>query len=332
VITSKGYFDMAVSLQVIVGEDDMFHIDRTGGVTPSNLRQELAKLLDGLGEGFPESVKAVVMFAPFFSNVPFDEYVKIAGELGMTAPLFGGVSIGLDPSSSDAVLFALGQSMTDKIAVMAITGDARPVFAARHALSMMSENWHTVTSASGDIISSIDGMSAPGFLNEYGFLIDKIQMDPDRNAYTFTTNPLVLKNGDKEMDMLPRVILNIDTKAGTAQMSGNIPTGAEIGVGHMRRPDIPVSARECMATLRERMAANEQDGYEYSSILAVSCLGRYIVSTPAPEAESEALLGEAPEGLTVNGFYSWGEFCPSARPGGLSANHAYNLSIAMMAI
>jgi hypothetical protein len=331
VITSEGYHDMAVALQVVAGEDELFHIDYTEVVTPENIRSEIQKLISVAREGFMESLKAVMMFGPYFPNVPFDEYIRIAEEFKLKTPLFGGVVMGLD-TASPAVLMSLGTIMTDKIALLGIAGNARPVFAVQHAVTLMSEDWHKVTGSTGDTVYMIDDQTSPDFLREFGYPVDKINIDPDKSFYTLTSSPLVIMNKDHDMDMLPRVIMSIDPKAGSVKMSGSIPMGAAISVGHVRRPDIPLSAGQCMQRLAARMKRNETDGYKYSSVLVISCLGRYIVSTPKNEDETAAIVQSMPEGLTINGFYSWGEFCPSTAVNGTFTNHAYNFSIAMMSL
>jgi hypothetical protein len=332
IITSKGYQDMAICLQVIAGEGETFHIDCTDTVTPQNIKGEVAKLLTIAKAEFLSSITAVLTFAPYFEDVPFDEYIRIAEYFHLQSPLFGGIVVGLDPAAKDADLLVLGEVRKDRIMLLSILGNSRPVFAVRHSVMMMTEEWHKVTGASGDTIYMIDDMTALDFLSEYGFPVDKLLQEPENSSYTLTSSPLIIRNKDQDMDILPRMLMSLDPEAGSAQMSGNIPLGAAISVGYVKRPDVAISAGECVERLLETMRENETDGYKYSAILVISCLGRYIVNTPTPETEVEAIVERLPEGITMNGFYGMGEFCPTSAIDGSFHNHAYNLSIVMMAV
>ena len=80
------------------------------------------------------------------------------------------------------------------------------------------------------------------------------------------------------------------------------------------------------------MKQNESEGYKYSMIFAVSCVGRYYVMASKNTLEVEALRGEFPKELSMSGFYSFGELCPTSIREWHAINAAHNESLVLLAI
>jgi len=119
------------------------------------------------------------------------------------------------------------------------------------------------------------------------------------------------------------------TGAGT--FVGDVPTGTLANICLVNRNDLKVSARESMEALVRLMGEHARDGYEYSTVLCISCCGRAIILGSDSDAEGEAISELLPAGLSLTGAYCLGEICPSRYVDGEAVNRFHNCSITFCA-
>jgi hypothetical protein len=80
------------------------------------------------------------------------------------------------------------------------------------------------------------------------------------------------------------------------------------------------------------MKQNEAEGYKYSTIFAVSCVARYYVMAAKNTIEADVLRNNFSSGISLSGFYSFGEICPTSVNSGKALNAAHNESLVLLAI
>jgi hypothetical protein len=157
----------------------------------------------------------------------------------------------------------------------------------------------------------------------------------ENSTVTFVANPLLLENvklSDGENFSFVRTLHEINLEEGSGTAIGKIPEGATLSICSMNRDDIKRAAERGMQTLKARIAQNEGDGYRYSAIMAISCIGRYIQMLPNSSAEADLLIAHLPEGSAFAGFYGYGEIGPLPLDANHSINFAHNESIVLCAM
>jgi hypothetical protein len=96
--------------------------------------------------------------------------------------------------------------------------------------------------------------------------------------------------------------------------------------------DIEMSTQNSTQDLLTVMRQNEADGYKYSTIFAVSCVARYYVMTGKNALEADILKANFPSDLSLCGYYSFGEICPTSVRSGKGLNAAHNESLVLLAM
>ena len=172
------------------------------------------------------------------------------------------------------------------------------------------------------------------FLRRFGLDVEKLA-NPDEKTISFTTYPLLIENTEGENpDGIPvvRTLHGVDLEEGTGTAIGEVPEGGIISVGILQPKDIEKSSQDSIRDLTEKMAAGEAEGYKYSTVFAVSCVGRYYVMANKNTLETDILRHELPQGLSMSGYYSFGEICPTSVRSGKAANAAHNESLVLLAL
>ena len=152
------------------------------------------------------------------------------------------------------------------------------------------------------------------------------------NTVAFVSNPLLLEHGragSEEAFAYVRTLHEIDLEKGTGTAIGRIPMDATLSVCPLHRDEIAQAALDGIGTLSEKIGAGPV-GYEFSTVLAVSCIGRHLLMSPNNSAEVDNILSRFPAGLTLCGFYSYGELGPLSS-GERSVNFAHNESLVLCA-
>jgi hypothetical protein len=129
-----------------------------------------------------------------------------------------------------------------------------------------------------------------------------------------------------------RTLHGVDLEEGCGMAIGEVPEGYNISVCVLQPGDIEVSARNSARDLSERMRANESGGYKYSLVFAVSCVARYYSMASKNTLETDVLFCELPKDVSVSGYYSFGELCPTSVREGRARNAAHNESLVLLAI
>ena len=127
-----------------------------------------------------------------------------------------------------------------------------------------------------------------------------------------------------------RTLHKIDLNDGSGTAIGEIPKDATLSICSLQSEHIQRAALAGMDELAAKMRAAPE--YSYSTVLAVSCIGRYLLMVPNNGAEVENLRKKLPSGVTLSGFYSYGEMAPMQGKDGKTVNFAHNESLVLCAL
>jgi hypothetical protein len=171
------------------------------------------------------------------------------------------------------------------------------------------------------------------YLRQFGLPVEKMATEP--GSTSFVTNPLLLEMPESSQDdgvPYVRTLHTLDLQSGTGTAIGKIPEGAVISVAAMKRRDVEVSTHEALLHLLGQIEAGQREGYAYSTIFCVSCIGRYMVMGSEREGEGRAISEGLPKNLNLSGFYGYGELCPTSVREKRALNRAHNESIVLCAL
>ena len=329
--TENGARIMSIVLLVLTADDVYFSSALTGSLTAQNLRTEIEAAYQKASSGLGSLCKLIYMLPPLTDAFPPDDYVDILNELSGDVPVFGGL-----PSSSmadeDIFIYAGGRPHRDRAAIILLGGSVRPVFSVRNVLSTYSEQKFVVTKADKNVIYTVDDMPFTEYLKSVGLSVDELIAQDDLAVYVPTPLKVNLSKHDYD-DGIPvvRSIKSLSPVDGSGVLFGAVSEKSTVSIATMKRQDIQDSCKMAIREIREKVAANSGD-YTYTALLCVSCGGRYMIMADDKEIEGDIIVETLPKGLTLSGFYAYGEICPTAFRDGRALNRIHNGSIVMCAL
>jgi hypothetical protein len=330
--TKNGSQILSTALVVLTGDDVNFGVSLTGPLTPQNLRGELEAAYRKSEESAGGRGKLLFLVPPFDDAVPLDEYVDLLSEFSGGIPIFGGL-----PSSNvadgDILMYADGHAYEDRAAIVMIGGNVRPIFSVQNFLSELSDQRNIVTGAEKNLLRTVEDMTFVDYLRHLGLPVDDLIAQGDLAVYV--SNPLkVYMNTNNDHDKIPvaRTIKTLNPEDGSGILFGAISENSSVSIVTMKRQDIVDSCKMAMREITEKIKSSAGDGYEYETLLCISCGGRYMVMGDDKDIEGNILTENIPPGVSLAGFYAYGEICPTVIQDGKALNRVHNESIVMCAL
>ena len=321
----NGFHDMAASLMILSGDDCNFSLALSEPVTPENVAEQIDKSCNLVKEKLGEDLKFLFALPPYILGIMLDEYASGFNRCCPGVPVLGGLPSYNATGDFNLTIFG-GEAYPDRLVLLGIGGDLRPVFSVNNVTSADADRKRKVTKAKGNVVYNVGDQSFTDYLREVGLPVDSLT--EGNTTITFVSNPLLLENSQAGYSFV-RTLHELNLEEGSGTAIGQIPEGATISVCVLQRSEIEQSAKAGMKNLKEKMRVAEGEGYNYSTIFAVSCIGRHLLMLPNKDAEVKSLLSEFPSGLALIGFYGYGELGPQ---GTQTQNFAHNESLILCAI
>lgn len=328
---SEGFHEMAVTLTVLSADDCTFATAQSAPIAPGTVdacvQDAYAPLTAALGQA-PALLYAI---APYNLSIMLDEYSTALNRVAEGIPVIGGLPSYNGTGDTNATIY--GNEVTeDCLVLLGIAGNLRPVFSVQTVTPSAVDRKRKVTQATDNTVYRVGNQTFVEYMTEIGFPLESLNGVND--TITFVSNPVLLENvrlsGGDSFSFV-RTLHKVDLSDGSGTAIGRIPVDATLSICSLERGDIEQAAGVGMRDLRAKMDANQADGYRYSTVLAVSCIGRYLLMVPRSSTEADMLLSQLPKDLALAGFYGYGEIGPL--PTGLSGvlNFAHNESLVLCA-
>ena len=329
--TEHGSQIISAVLVILTADDATFSAAVTDALTRENLRQELEGAYKKTASALGEQGKLLFLVPPFNDATPLDDYVDILSGVSGDIPIFGGL-----PSSNvadgDILMYANGRPYADRAVVVLVGGNVRPLFSVQNVLSAFSEQKHTVTKAKDNVIYTVEEMAFVDYLKSIGMSVDDLIEQGDLAVYASTPLKVYLNKNDYN-DGIPvvRTIKTLNPEDGSGVLFGSISEKSTISIATMKRQDIQDSCMMAIKEILEKISESRED-YTYTTLICVSCGGRYMVMADDKDIEGNIILENLPKNLTLSGFYAYGEICPTGVRDGKAINRVHNESIVMCAL
>jgi hypothetical protein len=318
-----GFHNMAVTLTVLTAHDCVFAASLSGPVDPSTVAGEIKNICDGacarLG-GVPE---LIISIPPYILEIMLDAYTKAFNKAVPGTPVVGGLPSFNSMGDQNVTIFN-GQVYSDRLVMAAARGAIKPVFSVQNVAGTDIERKRKVTRAKDNVVYTVGNQSFTDYLGDSGLPVE--QLAHGDNTITFVSNPLLLESENGGFSFV-RTLHAIDLEKGSGTAIGIIPEGAILSICSLEREQIQQGALAGIRSLKKKM---EKTGHAYSTVLAFSCIGRNLLMLPHNDAEVNQLLAEFPLGLTLSGFYGYGEIGPQGAA--KEENFAHNESLILCAV
>lgn len=323
-IDQEGYRDSAIVLTVMTADDCTFSAAASVPLTRDNYEQGIIDsyraTLPGCA-GYGDKPVLLFAFCPFPMPFSADQYPEMLSKETGGIPVIGGVASD-DYDYNKARVFLSGREFKDSFVVLSVSGKLKPLFSLRHVTSRFAERIRRVTNARDNIVYSVGDETFVQYLQGFGLKTDVSDVQMAFNPY-----PMMLTQGNDDEVPLMRHIVGLNFEEGSGVCVGDVPVGAQANICMLKKEDLYDSCRESMNALLEDAA--KQEGYEYSTLLCISCCGRSLLLGADSVREGQILTELLPENMTLFGTYCYGEICPTRYTDGKAINRLHNCSFAL---
>jgi hypothetical protein len=329
---SEGLCESAAVLTTVTSDDVRFSIAASEPLTADNIHQQIESTYSKAASALDGEPALVMAFPPYILGITIDIYPRELDRLSGGAPVFGGLP-SHDEVHGKTAIYCLDTAASDRMVLLLISGAIKPVMSVKNSLNALANLKRTVTDAKGSEIYRVGDDTFVNFLKCFGLNVGKFVTSRERARF-FTSYPLLIEhpeNEDADGVKVVRTLHDINHETGSGIAIGEVPQGSVISVGILQKSDIEISTRNSIEDLIRKMKINEDDGYKYSTVLAISCVARYYVMAEDNTIEVDAFRKGMSGDISLSGFYSFGEICPiSIR--GKTKNAVHNESLVLLAM
>jgi hypothetical protein len=330
---AEGLIESAAVLTSMASDDVRFSYATSEPLTAENVSREIELTYRRARESLGGDPALVMAFPPYILGIMLDIYPRELDRVSGGLPVFGGLPAHDETYGSTAVFhgdFASG----DRLTVLLLEGDVKPVMTVKNYLGSLADLKRTVTRSEGNVVYRVGNSTFVEYLEQFGLDVRKLA-NPDDRTISFTTYPLLIElAGADDADGIPivRTLHGVNLEDGSGTAIGEVPEGCVLSLGFLKPEDVAKSAENSVSDLMAKMRENECDGYRYSTVFAVSCVARYYVMAGENAIEADSLKDGLPRELSLSGYYSFGEICPTSVRSGRARNAAHNESLVMLAL
>ena len=281
-----------------------------------------ANLIDDLHnrcvEKLGDTPKLFIVFMPVTTNLFADNFIDALFKAVNDIPVVG-CMVSDDFKADRFAVFSDGEAFNDRIALVALGGDVRPVFAVGQELTIPSDYSPVITEAEGNVIRRVDGIPFGEYLRRFN--IDASSLE----EFPLTVRMRKPENSGDDRIVITALVKLEDDQSGV--FATTVSVGDTVSLGYLNRENIENSTRACIDQLAMGMARKTAEGYRFDMILAFSCIGRYYAITNDSHTEADALEASLPADISKFGMFAFAEFCPVPDSAGVLKNARHGQSL-----
>ncbi|MGM9540591.1 FIST N-terminal domain-containing protein [Anaerovibrio sp.] len=317
--TMEGFKKEGISLQILTSADCGFHVGCTDELTPDNARREITALYNRLTAGVDDDdVKLVLAYGNPTLDMMGEDFVDTLDELSKGTAVYGGQAS--DSFVMDDCRVVCGSQVRQyALALIVVTGRAKKIIHYGFNVASTLDYEGTVTELQGNMVMKLDGVPLAEAIAQAG-----ISINTDINVCDYVSTPFRIRyrtEDGEEIEMM-RQLAFVDKETGGGMFLGKVPLGANVQIGIISKEDIHDSVE---AVARDALSEVRQNpDYGFSTVIITSCASRLMSYANDIELEAQGYVHMIPEGMSMSGFYSFGEICPGRTAGSHREKNAFH--------
>lgn len=326
---SDGYCAGGISLMILTADDCEFAAGVTQTLTKESSGEEIQRLYSEASEKLDGDVKLIISYGVIVSDekdVSGDDQVNALSKISGGVPVFGGLSSDGFNFTQSRVFFN-DQIVENGLAMALVSGEIHPQFFTVNSIGNRASISYEITESTNNQVYKLGNETLLNMLKKEDFTVDKANVLAD---YLLTPFVVSIEQPDGERVEAARnlSILNLEDESGT--FLGAMPQGAYLGVGIIGREDVQRSVDKVFEEITNRIEYSE---YKYTTFLCTSCAARFLALASDVRAEAAVCKNRTPEGMSLLGMYSYGEFCPViGKKSGDMYNMFHNFTFTILAM
>lgn len=305
ILSSEGFSQGSISMLVMTADDCTFEIGMTDEINDNNDLKVIGEKYNELTGEFNGRPNMIFAYAPWWENIVSDYVVRILDEVSEGVPVFGGIASD-DWSFNKNYVFSNENFSDTAVVMMLVYGNIKPVFTIEHSTTGLTNSHKIVTRSEDTKVYSLNDETATEYLAGVGITNPKENVMLDYLATPFIST--ITTEDNDEIDVL-RALVSINHEENSCSFIGSVEEGSELNMVLISKKDIEGSVKKAFDDIFEMI--NKEKDYKYSVILCSSCGARYTLIVADKNTEGKAYVDRLPDGINIQGFYSFGEYCPA---------------------
>lgn len=305
-----GYADMLMlSLIVLTSDDVAFQAALSAPLCIRPEESLTALYRDAAAKSTFDPVM-LLAYQPMMPSLSGDFVADCLGAASGNLPVFGTISLDVQVDVNRPLVFFNGESYTDRLALLVISGNTRPRFFVRSfPVERTLRQRATITQTAGNRMITINDMPAATYMEKAGLIQD------GRFSGGYMAIPVAIDYHDGTP---PKACSFFGTDPDGAIICGSeVPAGVTLAFGSLNHADV---MQTTSALLEDAMRGGG------NVMILFSCFSRNMVLN-SPMAEMELVLQKTAASMPFIFVYSGGELCPLYNQSGHPANRYHNYSI-----
>lgn len=330
VLDSGGCHELGVILHLLASDDCWFGVaiseplneapERYIEDTYRSARDDLRR------QGVEAEPRMLMCITCFLQNYSSDSSLDTLSHVSGGLPAFGFVAAD-DFELCKQQAFLNGVSGGDRMVVLLIAGDVRPVFQIKNLMGSRTFSKRKVTKANNNVICEIDGAPAYEYLREFPFIDDETKL-----LWNYQFFVEMEEGPDSDGVPLSRALNSYNKETGEVFCFADVPQNSYIGLQYCNDQDVKASSESALQELNAKLEQADTQGYAYSTVFVISCSLRLMFLADQKDAEGRLIHRHISPSLTVSGLYGYGEIAPTSMRGDKAVNRFHNATMTICAI
>ncbi len=305
-LSSEGFSQDSIVMLVLTADDCTFELGMTDEILNNDDMNLISEKYTELASKNETSPGMIFAYAPLWHNLVNDSVVRILDNMSDGVPIFGGIASDSGWTLTDNYIFDNNNVSQTAVSMILVHGNIKPVFTIEHSTTGLTNSHKIVTKSADNVVYELNNESILNYLEKIGINNPNSGVLLDYLATPFIST--LTTSDDDEIDVL-RALAEINHEEESCRFLGSIDEGSELNMVLISKKDIEGSVKKAFDDIFE-MIEKEKD-YNYSTILCSSCAARYTLIISDKNTEGKAYADRLPDGINVQGFYSYGEYCPA---------------------
>ena len=300
----EGYCRSGISVMLLTADDCRFMVGMTEGLSVDNYREPIRQVYERLEqEAGGEEIRLVFTLGGKARDMSGDDIINALDELGKKVKVYGALASDMFTFSKYRAIYNDRIEFGEQVFVL-ITGNVNPRFLSIKSLSGKANFSYEVTQSKGNIVYRLGNGTFLEALEKSGLSTDKDIVVAEYIQTPFITS---YEKPDGIRVEATRNLTQLNHQNGSGIFLGGVTEGSSLEIGLLNRDDVRSTVKKAFDEIFEWL---KTEGKDCKTILCCSCAARFLALGNNGMLEAESYQGRLPEGVSLMGMYSYGEFCP----------------------
>ena len=324
----QGYCQSGISLMILTADDCHFSAGMTPELNYDNYKQEIKTCYDRLAAEHDSEIKLIISYGGMTvtqGNVASDDLVYAISDASGGIPVYGGTAA--DGFSFNGFRVFCNGDVTSNGQVMAlVSGNIDPKFVVINSIKNRASFTYEVSEAKNNTVYRLGHGTFLDALRRENMEADKTDV---LGIYILSPFVMEIEKEDGDSVEVARNLNTLNQEDGSGSFLGVVPEGAVLNIGIINRTDVKDSVEKAFEVILDEI----RDDEKYHTLLCTSCGARFMALASDFTAEAETYKGRIPEGVSLMGLYTYGEYCPvTGNKTGREYNMFHNFTFTILAL